>query len=126
MNVKFLYPKSIMAWYLLRVSNPSKNWILSSSKIVRLTGSFLSKISIYARWILPKILEVPTPTAIPANLVSNSLINPHLSAHVYDIIVDSAPLSTKAYIGWPFIAISIYNMLIFPKNSGCSSIANSL
>lgn len=68
--------------------------------------------------ILPKIFAVPTPTAIPANLLSTSLIILHLLAHYTDIIVLYAPLSTKAYIGVLLTSISIYSIVTLPNDSG--------
>lgn len=59
----------------------------SPSKIVNEQGKNLSKICISTTCILPIIFYVPTPYAIPANLVSTSLIIPHRSAHAFDIIV---------------------------------------
>jgi hypothetical protein len=75
----------------------------SPSKIVNeqgknyyITNITLSRIYISTTCILPIIFYVPTPDAIPLNLVSTNLIIPHLSAQALDIIVLYAPLSTNA------------------------------
>ena len=71
-------------------------------------------------------MQVPTPWAIPANLLSIKFVRLHLSAHYYDIIVYYAPESTNAYKGTLFISIFIYNIGTFTKFSGIFSYAYSL
>ena len=41
---------------------------------------------IWAEWILPRILAVPTPTAIPANLESTSLMILYISLLTHESI----------------------------------------
>ena len=53
----------------------------------------------------PMILAVPRPLATPAKHVSTSRIILHLMAHSLLMRVLCAPLSTKALILWPSIAV---------------------
>lgn len=69
---------------------------------------------------------MPTPFAIPANLVSHNLIIPHLSAHARDIIVDCAPLSTNAASAWLLTFIGTYNIVTLANVSGLYSTAISI
>ena len=123
-------------WNRFNISKPNKKSILSPSRIVSEHGMnyihdtylyyTLSMIWISIMWIRPMIFYVPTPTAIPAYLLSTKRIIPHRSAHERDIIVLWAPLSTKAYTGTFTTVISIYSIVIYPKFSGRCSYANSL
>jgi len=70
--------------------------MLDSSKIVKEHVIYYPPIYTFAEWILPKILAVPTPTAIPLYLVSIKFAIPHFYAQAYDMIVLYAPESTNA------------------------------
>ena len=61
----------------------------------------------FAAWILPRILLVPTPTAVPANLMSTSFMSPTVSQKCFEMIVLCAPLSTKAWNLTLLISISM-------------------
>ena len=63
------------------------------------------------KWTLPNIRLEPTPTAIPANLVSSKCIMLHFSAQSLLIIVLYAPESTNAYTEWPLTFVSMYNIV---------------
>ena len=69
-----------------------------------------------------KILPVPTPTAVPANRVSNKRNSPHRSAQAADIMVACAPESTKACMECPLTCASMYSIRTLPIDSGYWSI----
>ena len=69
------YFKQILTLNRFIMSSPNKNYTLLFSIIVKEQVKNFPSISMSAAWILPKILQEPTPTAVPAYRLSTSRIN---------------------------------------------------
>lgn len=108
------------------MSRPSRNYTALFSITVKAHVMNFFSIWMSAAWIRPMILQVPTPWATPACLLSTNLMSPHLSARLCDMMVDWAPESTKAWMGTLLIEALMYNMLMCPNTSGMYSWANYL
>mmetsp|Transcript_538 Transcript_538/g.1655 ORF Transcript_538/g.1655 Transcript_538/m.1655 type:complete len:302 (-) Transcript_538:412-1317(-) len=125
-NLSMFVWRSMLHWYLLRLSRPNRNSMSSCSSTVMAQGRCLSPTFTGAWCTLPSIRLCPTPLAIPCHLSSSKCSKLHRSAQLLDMIVICAPLSTKAFSGLPLTSMFTYSITTLPKSSGEFSIALSM